>query len=113
MDKIDKYREIVVDLLNKQPDLIYRNKDDEVGTYAIFDDERAHYMIFRSGWWGKKRIHSAILYIRLHEGKIWLEEDWTEDGITPALLDAGIPKKDIVLGFRHPQIRPLTEFAIA
>jgi hypothetical protein len=28
-------------------------------------------------------------------------------------LEAGVPKKDIVLAFHHPARRPATEFAVA
>lgn len=45
--------------------------------------------------------------------KIWIEEDWTKQGIANDLLDAGVPAEDIVLGFQHPSKRPLTEFAPA
>jgi hypothetical protein len=37
----------------------------------------------------------------------------TEDGITNELLAAGIPQKDIVLGFHEPEVRQYTGFAVA
>jgi len=43
----------------------------------------------------------------------WIEQDWTEKGIATELLESGVPNEDIVLGFRHPERRPLTEFAVA
>ncbi|MEN8221606.1 MAG: element excision factor XisI family protein, partial [Pseudomonadota bacterium] len=39
-------------------------------------------------------------------------QDWTEDGIATELLKAGVPNNEIVLGFRNPKKRPLTEFAV-
>jgi hypothetical protein len=53
------------------------------------------------------------VYLRIHQNKIWIEEDWTKQGIANGLLEAGIPAEDIVLGFQHPNKRPLTEFATA
>ena len=70
-------------------------------------------MIFRTGWRGNQRIHSAIIYARLENDKIWIEEDKTEDGIAPELLAGGVTHQDIVLAFRHPEVRPYTEFAVA
>ena len=35
----------------------------------------------------------------------------TEEGITTDLLQAGVPKEDIVLAFQAPEERQFTEFA--
>ena len=35
-----------------------------------------------------------------------------EDGIAEELINAGIPKSDIVLGFHEPEIRQYTGFAV-
>ncbi|MFM6201853.1 MAG: element excision factor XisI family protein, partial [Dolichospermum sp.] len=45
--------------------------------------------------------------------KIWIQYDDTEEGIANDLIAAGVPKEDIVLGFRHPRIRPFTNFAVS
>ena len=42
-----------------------------------------------------------------------IQYDDTEEGIATDLLEAGVPKADIVLGFRHPKIREYTGFAVA
>jgi hypothetical protein len=45
--------------------------------------------------------------------KVYIEGDWTEEGISNELLRESVPKKDGVLAFRAPEIRKFTEFAIA
>jgi XisI protein len=47
------------------------------------------------------------------DGKVWIQMDGTEDGIAQELIQSGIPKEDIVLGFHEPSIRPYTGFAVA
>jgi len=64
-------------------------------------------------WQNDHRVHGITLHLRLHSGKIWIEQDWTESGIATELLKTGIPNDEIVLGFRNPKKRPLTEFAVA
>lgn len=112
-DKSEEYRQLITSVLNEQPPIIHASSDDEVETHAVYDHSRGRYMLYQIGWLDKKRTHSALVYVRIYNDKIWIEEDWTEDGITPELLAAGVPKEDIVLGFRHPSMRPLTEFAVA
>ena len=65
------------------------------------------------GWHGKQRDFGVTVYLRIKQGKIWIEEDWTKQGIANELLEAGVPFEDIVLGFQHPSKRSLTEFAVA
>ncbi|MEZ4656380.1 MAG: XisI protein [Caldilineaceae bacterium] len=112
MDTLTKYRNLVRRILTEYAEISNRDAGD-VKTDVLFDDENDRYMLFRTGWWRKKRIHSATVYIRLIQDKIWIEEDWTEDGIATDLLEAGVPKSDIVLAFHPPELRPLTEFAVA
>ncbi|WP_448572638.1 element excision factor XisI family protein [Trichothermofontia sp.] len=47
------------------------------------------------------------------DGKVWVQRDGTEDGVTDDLVAAGIPTSDIVLGFYEPSVRPYTGYAIA
>ncbi len=45
--------------------------------------------------------------------KVWIQCDETEEGIATDLMEAGISKEDIVLGFRYPKVRKYTGFAVA
>jgi hypothetical protein len=112
MDKLATYRQLIKQLLTEHADLINQTTSGGAEAHLIFDEERDHYMLFSTGWWNKSRIHTPTLYLRLHQGKIWIEEDWTEDGIAVNLLSAGVAKDDIVLAFHPPEIRPYTEFAV-
>ncbi|MDF5728333.1 MAG: XisI protein, partial [Rhizonema sp. PD38] len=57
------------------------------------------------------RIFSCIIYVEIKDGKIWIERDGTEIGVANELVEAGVPKQDIVLGFKAPYKRKFTEFA--
>ena len=86
---------------------------DQVEYKLVVDSETDSYLIISLGWDGVKRIHSCMVHLDIIEGKIWVQRDDTEDGITPELVEAGIPKDRIVLGFHLPDVRPHTGFAIA
>ncbi|MDM8529621.1 XisI protein [Anaerolineales bacterium HSG25] len=114
MDKLAKYRQLIKQLLLDHESLINRSRwQPNLETHALCDETRDRYMIFETGWWGPKRVHSTTIYVRLYKNKVYIEEDWTEDGITPVLMNAGIPREDIVLAFHPPEMRQHTEFAIA
>lgn len=68
----------------------------------------------RVGWKDSERTHQCVLHIDIKsDGKIWIQEDWTEVGIANELAKAGVPKSEIVLGFYAPYRRGDTEFAEA
>jgi len=61
------------------------------------------------GWSHKKKTNNTHIYIRIKNQKIWIEEDWTEEGIANELLREGVPKEDIVLAFYPPEDRKITD----
>lgn len=77
----------------------------------LFDDDHKSYMLLKIDWQGKKYIHRSPIHMEVIGGKIWVQHDDTEDGVADDLLRAGVPEKDIVLGFRHPEVRSHTGFA--
>jgi len=114
MDKLTRYRSLIKQLLNDYCALMNRSSaPSEVETEVVFDEQHDHYLLLNVGWSGRKRFRGTTVYLRLRNGKIWVEEDWLEEGIVKDLVAAGVPKSDIVLAFQHPEMRPLTEFAVA
>ena len=89
----------------------YYSRDNEFPLKTLFDDKQQSYMLLDVGWYGQEYIHNAPIHLEIIDGKIWIQNDDTEDGVAADLLEAGVDRVDIVLGFRHPKIRPYTEFA--
>lgn len=85
----------------------------QVEAETIFDDEHGHYVLFYTGWDGKRRVHGSAIHITLRGDKVWVQHDGTKEGIVDELIAAGIPPEKIVLGFHHPDERKYTEFAVA
>lgn len=85
----------------------------DVETFCVFDESRDHYILLEWGWNGPKRVKRILIYVRLKAGKIWIEEDRTEEGVVTDLLRGGVPASDIVLAFHPPQARCYTEFAVS
>ncbi len=113
MDKIVRYRDLIKMLLAQYAELVASQPQQDVETFLVFDEEREQYMWVKSGWSQKRRIYGITLHIRLYDGKIWIEQDWTEDGIATDLVNAGVSYEDIVLAFCEPELREMTEFAVA
>ena len=106
------YKDIIKNILQSHAD--YRAAlPDGYDSQLLFDDERGQYIILDMGWNGDNYLHTTPIHLSLIDDKIWIQYDDTEEGIATDLIDAGVPKEDIVLGFRHPKIRRHTGFAVA
>ncbi|NES80691.1 MAG: XisI protein [Moorea sp. SIO2B7] len=113
MDKFTQYRELIKKILTEYYEIAQKSPDFNPETCLIFDENHEHYLWMSVDWVNQKRINNTHVHIRLKNEKIYIEEDWTEEGIANELLREGIPKEDIVLAFYDPETRKLTEFAVA
>jgi XisI protein len=111
MDNLDFYREVVEKILRKYAEIPYSYS--EIKGYLIIDQDRNHFMLFDIGWQQKKRVHGCVTHVQIIDHKIWVQRDGIEDGITDELVEAGIPKDKIVLGFQPPNVRHHTGYAVA
>lgn len=113
MDRIDKYRAAIISVTDSVMDH-YRTD----ATYEVFDlfpDKTGHYLCIIDGWSDLgKRSYGTIVHIELKEdGKVWLRRDSTDKDIGGRLIEAGVEKSDLVLAFRAPERRALSEFAVS
>jgi hypothetical protein len=108
--EIEKYRKLIKTIIEKQGDC--DSDDCEVETQIAFDVDRDRYLMFHVGWRGEKRVFGCVIHLEIREGKIWIQRDGTEVGIANELIADGVPKSDIVLGYRSPYMRKFTELAV-
>jgi len=113
MEKLIRYQQLLNSIMREYERLYNLHVRPGIDEVLVADDARGRYILQSIGWEGRKRVLNTALNVRLRDGKIWIEEDWTERGIANDLVAAGVPREDIVLGFQHPDMRPLTEFAVA
>jgi XisI protein len=106
-----QYRKIIEKVLEDYADFL--KGDEEVQVELVFDRERDRYLLVETGWQNGYRIYGTLLHIDLIDNKLWIQHDGTEEGIAVDLVDAGIPKEQIVLGFRTLEQRRHTEFAVS
>ncbi|NEP85666.1 MAG: XisI protein [Okeania sp. SIO2C2] len=109
MERID-YSQLIQDILTEHS---VNDGKSNTEIQLLFDTKRHHYQVLNIGWKEQKRIYGVIIHVDLRDNKIWIQRDGTEIGIANQLITAGVPKKDIVLGFHAPYKRSLTEFAVS
>jgi hypothetical protein len=112
MGNVERYRQIIIELLTPFAERQYANAN--VTNELVFDQEHDRYLVMSAGWEGnEKRIHYCLVHLDIIDGKVWIQRDNTEDGIGYDLEKAGIPKTDIVPAFHPVNVRPFTGYAVA
>ncbi len=104
------YPDIIKQVLSHYAD--YMSPTDPVKAHFVFDEQHQSYLMVEIGWRDKQYIYQPIIHIEIIDGKIWIQQDYTEAGVVDDLIDAGVAPEQIVLGFRHPSLRQYTGFAV-
>lgn len=110
MDKLARYREIIRQLIFDYAS--HKPANGQIETEAVIDSERDHYEVLHIGWDGVRRVHGSVVHIDIINNKVWIQYDGTSQPVAEALLEAGILREDIVLGFHPAELRQYTDFAV-
>jgi hypothetical protein len=110
MDKIERYRQLVKQILTEHAQI--GSTSDRVKAELIFDSEHDHYQLAYVGWQGDKRVFGPVMHFDIQNGKIWIQYNGTEDSIAERLVEMGVPTSDIVLGFHSSFKRQFTRYAV-
>lgn len=110
MEKLERYQGFIQQLLDRYTECQPTSGETEI--QAVFDTVRNHYQIVHVGWQGSRWVHSCSVHVDIKDGKIWIQWNGTEDDLAQELVELGVPKTDIVIGFHTPYMRQFTEYAV-
>lgn len=112
MAEVNKYQDLILKVL-KEYKSQFKKTSKDIQALIVADKENHHYQLLWLGWDGNRHIFTVTAFLSIINGKIWIQHDSTEVGIANLLVEEGIPKSDIVLGYFPSDHRALTEFAAA
>ena len=113
MERVTQYRKLVKSFINEFYTTYFYREGQVIEKMLIEDDTHGQYLIFSEGWKNSSRYYGCSVHIQVRDnGRVWLHHDGTDLSVGQMLLDAGIPKTDLVLGFHSPSMRADTEFAV-
>ncbi|WP_424094746.1 XisI protein [Moorena producens] len=110
MDNLESYRQNIQSLLTDYAAIPIANG--VIDCYTVFDTKQDHYMVMTVGWDGYRRVYGCVLHMDIKKGKIWIEQNMTEMKIAQKLVERGVAKDDIVLGFQAPEFRQYTDYGV-
>lgn len=108
---IQELKQGCIRVLNDYLDFL--GSDPHSEAYLAMDEANHHYLLIEVGWQSSQRIYGTLIHLDVIEQKIWIQQDGTEAGVATELVELGIPKDQIVLAFKSPERRQITEFAVS
>jgi hypothetical protein len=111
MDRVERYREILRGLIEDYAS--GKPAHGNIEPEAIIDPVRDRYVVMHVGWQCWRRVHGCMLHVDIINDKFWIQYEGTDRPIAEALVDAGVPREDIVLAFHEPEMRQYTGYAVA
>lgn len=113
MATVTNYADVVRDILTRVAGHLKRLPKPGVETLLIEDSALGVFLLRRLGWHAGDRVDNTVIFARVRDGKVWIEDDHTDLSFYDELVRAGVPQSDIVLAFNDPGTRPLAESAVA
>ena len=113
MDNLDKeaLKQITIKVLEEY--LKFFGNDPETELELVIDETRDRYLLIETGWHQNKRIYGTLIHIDIIDGKIWIQQDGTEEGIANELVNLGVSSQQIVLAYKSLERRKITKFAVS
>jgi XisI protein len=112
--KIKKHQQVLttyVEQLAKE-----RNESlGSIGGYqAITDLTHNQFQLIHIAWYDRQYSFKVLLHFSIHPetGNIWVQQNNTEIPLDADFSERGIPKSNLVLGFRPADMRELSNYAV-
>ncbi len=113
MERVTFFQNIIHEVIEDYLSELRQPANKDIEFMPIADTNKNHFQIIAMGWEGYKRVFNLLFHLDIIGDKIWVQEDKMEYSITERLVEKGVSKKDIVIGYFPDYHRPYTEFAVA
>jgi hypothetical protein len=111
MNKLEQYRQIIQTLLTEYAG--YKSLNPNIEQELICDTNSDRYLLLNLGWENKHRVYNCFIHIEIRNEKVWIQRNMTDINFAEELVEMGVPRTDIVLGFHSPFKRQFTEYAVS
>jgi hypothetical protein len=112
MDKIAKYQQILCGILEEYGS-IEKRLTPNIKFQIVIDNVHKHYQLLSIGWHNERFTYLVAFHFDIIGDKIWIQQNNTDVLIADELIERGVLKSDIVLGFIPENVRSYEGFAVA
>jgi XisI protein len=103
MDQTLSYADILTRVVREEGK--FQPRLQPIKIISVCDHETWQFLLIAVGRENKRRVDSIIFHAQLIDGTVVIETDNSEEGLTAALIEAGIREKDIISGKAFDELR--------
>jgi hypothetical protein len=108
-NKLELYQQSIISVLEEYAQVA--SQIEEIESQVIADTKNNHYLVMQLGWLESHFSHDCMIHLDIKDEKIWLQCNWTDRSIAEELIEKGVERNDIVLGFIPADQRQYTDYA--
>lgn len=112
MDRIKKYQRIL-ELFFIERAAIQDRQKSGLSAHLLINEARTDFLLLKIGWAKKMFVHTVTFHMLIKDQKIWIYENKTDVDVAQLLVENGVAKADIVLGYLSSELRQLSEYGAA
>ena len=110
MDKTIKYKKAILKLFHEYDQ--FWGKTGGLENRVVVDAKKQNYLFVSFGWQHPESYtHLLCFHVEIIADKVWIHENNTEALLADELVQKGVARTDIILGFVEPEVRIYTGFA--
>ena len=116
MDNLINYQNIAAEVIKEYYAFISKSTvlgATDLRDEILIDTENNHFLLLSMSWQQKRFVYNVALHLDIIDGKIWVQQNNTEFAVADELMEKGVSRSDIVLGFIAPNVRQYSGFAVA
>jgi XisI protein len=103
MDQTLSYADILTRVVREEGK--FQPRLQPIKIISVCDHETWQFLLIAVGRENMRRVDSIIFHAQLIDGTVVIETDNSEEGLTAALIEAGIREKDIISGEAFDELR--------
>ncbi|MEM6320215.1 MAG: element excision factor XisI family protein [Bacteroidota bacterium] len=112
MDTLKNYQQLLSKFFKERLD-IQNSQASGLKGHLTINESKTDFLLLKMGWVNQLFVHAIVFHVEIKNGKVWIYEDKTDIDVPQILVDSGVNKKDIVLGYLSPKLRSFSEYAVA
>ena len=90
----------------------FKSAHGQIDNEVVIDRERGHFEVLAIGWHDQVRVHHSVIHLDVIGDKVWIQHNGTSERIGDELIEMGVPREHIVLGFIPEKLRDSTDFGV-
>lgn len=84
----------------------------DVKFHLVVSEDQTDFLLLSIGWRGKQFQNNVMFHFQIRGNKVWILKNNTDVEIGEILVEEGIPKSDIVIGWLPTYLQEMSDYGV-